>query len=122
MLWLCFTYGPSYIKLFFLGYCRYFTENWMNFDKKFKARIAYCLQVLTFENFKNRGLVCLSHSNTEHLLDLLEDAQATLALMLTSRHIGPLRDEAAAWAIKLKEISEVLEQVWEKGSNHYLSP
>ena len=31
--------------------------------------------------------------------------------MLTSRHIGPLRDEAAAWAIKLKEISEVLEQV-----------
>lgn len=67
-------------------------------------------QVLTFENFKNRGLVCLSHSNTEHLLDLLEDAQATLALMLTSRHIGPLRDEAAAWAIKLKEISEVLEQ------------
>ncbi|XP_068697910.1 dynein axonemal heavy chain 8-like [Montipora foliosa] len=67
-------------------------------------------QVLTFENFKNRGQVCLSHSNTEHLLDLLEDAQATLALMLTSRHIGPLRDEAAAWAIKLKEISEVLEQ------------
>ena len=53
----------------------------------------------------------MSHSNTEHLLDLLEDAQATLALMLTSRHIGPLRDEAAAWAIKLKEISEVLEQV-----------
>ena len=60
--------------------------------------------------------MCLSHSNTEHLLDLLEDAQATLALMLTSRHIGPLRDEAAAWAIKLKEISEVLEQVREKGS------
>lgn len=57
--------------------------------------------------------MCLSHSNTEHLLDLLEDAQATLALMLTSRHIGPLRDEAAAWAIKLKEISEVLEQVCE---------
>ena len=70
------------------------------------------LQVLTFENFKNRGLVSLSHSNTEHLLDLLEDAQATLALMLTSRHIGPLRDEAAAWAIKLKEIGEVLEQVF----------
>ncbi|XP_048577711.1 dynein axonemal heavy chain 8 isoform X3 [Nematostella vectensis] len=67
-------------------------------------------QVLTFENFKNRGLVCLSHGNTEHLLDLLEDAQATLAVMLTSRHIGPLRDEAAAWALKLKEICEVLEQ------------
>ena len=64
-----------------------------------------------FEIFKNRGLVSLSHKNTEHLLDLLEDAQATLALMLTSRHIGPLRDEAATWAIKLKEISEVLEQV-----------
>ena len=61
----------------------------------------------------------MSHSNTEHLLDLLEDAQATLALMLTSRHIGPLRDEAAAWAIKLKEISEVLEQVREKEINIY---
>lgn len=66
---------------------------------------------MAFENFKNRGLVCLGHSNTEHLLDLLEDAQATLAVMLTSRHIGPLRDEAAAWAIKLKEICEVLDQV-----------
>jgi len=80
-------------------------------SKSYSLYMRCCLQVLTFENFKNRGLVCLSHSNTEHLLDLLEDAQATLALMLTSRHIGPLRDEAAAWAIKLKEISEVLEQV-----------
>ena len=32
-----------------------------------------------------------------------------LAVMLTSKYIGPLRDEAASWAEKLKEVAEVLE-------------
>ena len=30
-------------------------------------------------------------------------------LILISRYIGPLREEAAGWAEKLKEVSEVLE-------------
>ena len=29
--------------------------------------------------------------------------------MFISRYIGPLRDEAASWAEKLKEVAEVLE-------------
>lgn len=29
--------------------------------------------------------------------------------MLTSRYIGPLREEAASWAEKLKEVGEVLD-------------
>ena len=44
------------------------------------------------------------------MLEQLEDAQALLAQMLTSRYIGPLREEAASWAEKLKEVAEVLEQ------------
>ena len=39
----------------------------------------------------------------------MEDAEALLAVMLTSKYIGPLRDEAASWAEKLKEVAEVLE-------------
>lgn len=31
--------------------------------------------------------------------------------MLTSKYIGPLREEAASWAEKLKEVEEVLE-IW----------
>ncbi len=52
----------------------------------------------------------LDKASTERLLEQLEDAQALLAHMLTSRYIGPLREEAAAWAEKLKEVGEVLEQ------------
>ena len=52
----------------------------------------------------------LEKASTERLLEQLEDAQALLAHMLTSRYIGPLRDEAASWAEKLKEVGEVLEQ------------
>lgn len=51
----------------------------------------------------------LDKTSTECLLEQLEDAQALLAQMLTSRYIGPLREEAASWAEKLKEVGEVLE-------------
>lgn len=66
-------------------------------------------QVLTFEHYKRRGPIYLDKSFTQRLLEQLEDAQALLASMLTSRYIGPLRDEAASWAEKLKEVAEVLE-------------
>ncbi|XP_028415382.1 dynein heavy chain 8, axonemal-like isoform X2 [Dendronephthya gigantea] len=67
-------------------------------------------QVLQFEKFKDGAMYCLSNQHTEGLLELLEDAQSSLAMMLTSKYIGPLQQEAAAWAMKLKEVSEVLEQ------------
>ncbi|OWF37572.1 Dynein heavy chain 5, axonemal [Mizuhopecten yessoensis] len=67
-------------------------------------------QVLTFEHYKKRGPMYLDKVSTERLLEQLEDAQALLANMLTSRYIGPLRDEAAGWAEKLKTVAEVLEQ------------
>ena len=67
-------------------------------------------QVLTFEHYKKRGPMYLEKTSTERLLEQLEDAQALLAIMLTSRYIGPLRDEAAGWAEKLKTVAEVLEQ------------
>ena len=67
------------------------------------------LQVLNFEQYKMRGPMYLDKAFTERLLEQLEDAQALLAQMLTSRYIGPLREEAASWAEKLKEVGEVLE-------------
>ncbi|XP_033113255.1 dynein heavy chain 5, axonemal-like isoform X2 [Anneissia japonica] len=67
-------------------------------------------QVLMFQNYKKRGPIYLEKDNSEHLLEQLEDAQALLANMLTSRHVGPLREEAASWAEKLKGVAEVLEQ------------
>ena len=67
-------------------------------------------QVFLFEKFKGRGFVCLDKTNTEKLLEMAEDAKAMLAVMLTSKHVVPLREEAASWALKLKEVGEVLEQ------------
>ena len=65
--------------------------------------------MLSFEPYKRRGPIYLEKVSTEHLLEQLEDAEALLAGMLTSKHIGPMREEAASWAEKLKEVGEVLE-------------
>ncbi len=59
-------------------------------------------QVLTFQKYKDRGPIYLEKDNSEHLLEQLENAQNLLANMLTSRYVGPLREEAAGWAEKLK--------------------
>lgn len=66
-------------------------------------------QMLTFEHYKNRGPMFLDKVSTERLLEQLEDAQALLASMLTSKYIAPLRDDTAMWAKKLKDVTEVLE-------------
>ena len=50
---------------------------------------------------------------------MLEDSQASLASMLTSKYIGPLKDEAASWAAKLLSVSEVIEQ-WLSVQNHWV--
>ena len=50
---------------------------------------------------------------------MLEDSQASLASMLTSKYIGPLKDEAASWAAKLLSVSEVIEQ-WLTVQNHWV--
>ena len=42
-------------------------------------------QVLNFEPYKRRGPMYLDKATTERLLEQLEDAQALLAQMLTSR-------------------------------------
>ncbi|XP_071504103.1 dynein axonemal heavy chain 5-like [Diadema antillarum] len=67
-------------------------------------------QVLTFTEYKRRGPIYLEKDSMEHLLEQLENAQAILANMLTSRFVGPLREEAAGWAEKLRGVGEVLEQ------------
>ena len=59
-------------------------------------------QVLTFTDYKRRGPIYLEKDSMEHLLEQLENAQAILASMLTSRYVGPLREEAAGWAEKLR--------------------
>ena len=41
--------------------------------------------MLNFENYKRRGPMYLDKSFTERLLEQLEDAQALLAQMLTSK-------------------------------------
>ncbi|XP_052089132.1 uncharacterized protein LOC127725852 isoform X10 [Mytilus californianus] len=66
-------------------------------------------QVLAFEHYKKRGPMYLDKAFTERLLEQLEDSQALLANMLTSKYIAPLRTETASLAVKLKEVAEVLE-------------
>lgn len=68
-------------------------------------------QIIKFQAFKSRGFVVFDKHCINNLLDSLEDSKTTLSTMLTSKYVKPLRDEAAAWSLKLNEISEVLEEV-----------
>ena len=65
--------------------------------------------MLVIEHYKRRGKVFLNKQSSKKVLEQLEDAQDLLASMLTSKHIGPMREEAAMWAEKLKHVAEVLE-------------
>lgn len=47
----------------------------------------------------------------DHLLDTLEEGKSSLITMLASKYIKPLKEETAAWSIKLNEVGEMLEQV-----------
>ncbi|XP_064629693.1 uncharacterized protein LOC135488785 isoform X2 [Lineus longissimus] len=96
----------------------------MELELEVKLRITeeeWTEQVLSFEAYKRRGPIFLEKLATERLLEQLEDAEALLAGMLTSRYIGPMREEAASWAEKLKEVGEVLE-LWLEVQDlwHYL--
>lgn len=61
-------------------------------------------QVLSFNSYKDYGEICLDKRYTEELLEQLEDAQESLANMLTSRYVGPLRGEVASWSEKVIHI------------------
>ncbi|CAF3791725.1 unnamed protein product, partial [Rotaria sp. Silwood1] len=66
-------------------------------------------QILNFEPYKDYGSILLEKRYVENLLEHLEDGEETLAQMLTTRYIEPMREEVASWSEKLKAISEILE-------------
>jgi dynein heavy chain len=66
-------------------------------------------QVLAFEHYKKRGPMYLDKAFTERLLEQLEDSQALLANILTSKYIAPLRTETASLAVLL--ISVILRHI-----------
>uniref|UniRef100_A0A8C5PKA2 Dynein heavy chain n=1 Tax=Leptobrachium leishanense TaxID=445787 RepID=A0A8C5PKA2_9ANUR len=82
----------------------------MDFEIKMrKIEEEWSEQVFNFMPHKNRGVILLVKEDNLKLLEELENAQILLAQMLTSKEIGPLREEATTWAVKLKHVGEVLE-------------
>ena len=85
-------------------------------------------QVLVFDVHSRRGPVILEAKYTNSLLQQLEDSQILLMNMFNSRHIEPMREEAAQWAAKLMEISEVLDlwlnvqQLWLDLETVFINP
>ena len=77
-------------------------------------------QVLSFTAYKDYGEICFDKEYTERLLEQLEDAQETLANMLTSKYVVPLHNEVANWFEKLKTIGDVLE-LWLEVREFYLN-
>lgn len=53
----------------------------------------------------------LSVSETQRLIEQVEDAEGSLTSMLTSLHIGPMRATAKMWSKKLAQVSAVLAKV-----------
>ena len=75
--------------------------------------------MLKFRPHRSTGIPSLSLADTSSLLEQLESALTQLAVMLTSRHVQPIRTEAAQWAGKLGAVAEVLQnwlsvqELWE---------
>eukprot|EP00899_Mesostigma_viride_P009796 jgi/Mesvir1/18818/Mv04309-RA.2 len=64
---------------------------------------------LTFNNYKQRGLVILKGAETSEIVEKLEDTQMALGSMATNRYSGPFREEVNGWITKLSTVSEILE-------------
>ena len=67
-------------------------------------------QTLQFESYKSSGKILLSQSFTRGLLEQLEHAHTSLSVMLKSPYVGPHREEAAQWSLKLTSIADVLQK------------
>jgi hypothetical protein len=67
-------------------------------------------QALIFSKCKNLGTVILSVRETQQLLEQLEDVAGTLAVMLASCHIKPVKGTAEAWSRRVNQISNILEK------------
>lgn len=48
-------------------------------------------------------------TETEAIMDLLEESQTALSAMLSSRHIGPFKEELQGWLTKLSNIGELVD-------------
>lgn len=57
-----------------------------------------------------QGNLILKGTETEAVLDLLEESQTALSAMLSSRHIGPFKEELQTWLTKLSNIGEIVDQ------------
>ncbi len=67
---------------------------------------------LVFLPYKSHGHALLEQEHTLSLIEQLEHAHTLLATMLLSKHISPLREEASQWAIKLGNVADILQQVY----------
>lgn len=67
-------------------------------------------QTLQFESYKSSGKILLSQSFTRGLLEQLDHAHTSLSVMLKSPYVGPHREEAAQWSLKLTSIADVLQK------------
>lgn len=56
-----------------------------------------------------QGNLILKGTETEAILDLLEESQTALSAMLSSRHIGPFKEELTGWLSKLSNIGEIVD-------------
>ena len=65
---------------------------------------------LSFANFKSRGPIALQGGQTGELMEKLEEAQMNLGSMMASRYIGPFKEEASNWVMKLSSCADMMEQ------------
>jgi len=66
-------------------------------------------QTLTFDEFKQRGVIVLHMSMTTEILELLDESQTQLASMMSSRHVHVFKDFLLSWQEKLSTVRMVLE-------------
>ena len=80
-------------------------------EKLYSIEEEWSEQALVFQKYRGYGSVVLALDHTYLLMERLEHDQVELSVMLMSRYIQPLKEEAIQWAAKLSSLADILQQV-----------
>jgi dynein heavy chain len=83
----------------------------LQFEERFTLILEEWIDcALVFDQFQDRGCIVLGHQATRTMMERLDETQMSINSMLSSRHIGPFRDEVQSIYSKLAGASEIVEQ------------